>query len=61
MQYPKEYPNLPKTEQCASERYGEEKASFLRTLLAAEGEAPEVNVAPLRLRWSQLKALKAQP
>lgn len=25
IQYPKEYPNLPKTEECASERYGQEE------------------------------------
>lgn len=31
-----------------------EKASCLRMRLAAESEAAEVNVAPLRLQWSQL-------
>lgn len=39
----------------------EERASRLRALSAAESEAAEVNVAPLRLQWSQLKAWKAQP
>lgn len=33
-----------------------EKASFLHTQLVAEFEAAEVNVAPLRLQWSQLMA-----
>lgn len=36
----------------------EEKA---RLLSVAESEAAEVNVAPVRLQWSQLKAWQAQP
>lgn len=55
IQYPKEYPNLPKTEQCASERYGQEEGESLVPAYA-ESEAAEVNVAPLRLQWSQPKA-----
>lgn len=47
-QHSKEHPNLPKTEQCASERYGGGRESL------AEPEATEVKVAPLRLHWSQL-------
>lgn len=38
-----------------------EKALFLHTQLVAESEAAEVNVSPLRLQWSQLKAWLAQP
>lgn len=38
-----------------------EKALFLHTQLVAESEAAEVNVSPLRLQWSQLKAWEAQP
>ena len=56
LQYPKEYPNLPKTKQCASERYGQEGGGESLVPAYAESEAAEVNVAPLRLQWSQLKA-----